>query len=262
MDSHYTFPSFSAPPGQAGHQAQQMNGLPNLGAQHSSASQTLPSLSGAGLPISTSYGHASTQSITSLPSHTPSSSVSSVSGFGYHQNSQAAHARGLQLPMPQPPLRPVEPSSTATTSAAYSTAIASSYVTSAPMSNSVYSNNLINIQPRPQELFGHAQAYPSLSHLPTQSSSLYLPPMDTQQPTHVVGQQGRRGVLPSVSGKEAPVTAKGVIPQKAADGKFHCEYCTRTYQHAKHLKRHHLRRNPTPLLPNMVQISLQQRLII
>jgi len=32
-----------------------------------------------------------------------------------------------------------------------------------------------------------------------------------------------------------------VIPQKDADGKFPCPHCTKTYLHAKHLKRHLLR---------------------
>ncbi|KAK2067569.1 hypothetical protein P8C59_001298 [Phyllachora maydis] len=36
-------------------------------------------------------------------------------------------------------------------------------------------------------------------------------------------------------------TAKAQIPQKDADGKFPCPHCTKTYLHAKHLKRHLLR---------------------
>ncbi|KAL1883797.1 hypothetical protein VTK73DRAFT_8333 [Phialemonium thermophilum] len=66
------------------------------------------------------------------------------------------------------------------------------------------------------------------------------------QPTHVVGSQGRRGILPSAPGRPAPpaagtATAKNQIPQKDADGKFPCPHCTKTYLHAKHLKRHLLR---------------------
>ena len=66
-----------------------------------------------------------------------------------------------------------------------------------------------------------------------------------EPPTHVVGSQGRRGILPSAPGRP-PVTAAGVknttIPAKDADGKFPCPHCTKTYLHAKHLKRHLLRR--------------------
>ncbi|KAI1437196.1 hypothetical protein GGR50DRAFT_119451 [Xylaria sp. CBS 124048] len=66
------------------------------------------------------------------------------------------------------------------------------------------------------------------------------------EPTHVVGSQGRRGILPSAPGRPAAPTGTGaskntVIPQKDADGKFPCPHCTKTYLHAKHLKRHLLR---------------------
>ncbi|RMJ14093.1 hypothetical protein CDV36_006239 [Fusarium kuroshium] len=67
------------------------------------------------------------------------------------------------------------------------------------------------------------------------------------QPTHVVGSQGRRGILPSAPGRPAaPAAGTGgtkntVIPVKDADGKFPCPHCTKTYLHAKHLKRHLLR---------------------
>lgn len=69
-----------------------------------------------------------------------------------------------------------------------------------------------------------------------------------EQPTHVVGSQGRRGILPSAPGRPAAPTAGSggpkstVIPVKDADGKFPCPHCTKTYLHAKHLKRHLLRR--------------------
>ena len=33
-----------------------------------------------------------------------------------------------------------------------------------------------------------------------------------------------------------------MIPAKDADGKFPCPHCNKTYLHAKHLKRHLLRR--------------------
>ncbi|KAE9983532.1 hypothetical protein EG328_009872 [Venturia inaequalis] len=61
------------------------------------------------------------------------------------------------------------------------------------------------------------------------------------EPTHVVGQQGRRGILPSAPGRAAPQAGKTAIPTKDKDGKFPCPHCTKTYLHAKHLKRHMLR---------------------
>lgn len=73
-------------------------------------------------------------------------------------------------------------------------------------------------------------------------------PPHEEVPTHVVGSQGRRGILPSAPGRPT-VTATGPgasknaqIPAKDADGKFPCPHCVKTYLHAKHLKRHLLRR--------------------
>ncbi|OAQ58252.1 hypothetical protein VFPPC_17002 [Pochonia chlamydosporia 170] len=72
-------------------------------------------------------------------------------------------------------------------------------------------------------------------------------PYDEDQPTRVVGSQRRRGILPSAPGRPvAPTAGAGtkstVTPIKDADGKFPCPHCTKSYLHAKHLKRHLLRR--------------------
>lgn len=83
-------------------------------------------------------------------------------------------------------------------------------------------------------------------------------------PTHVVGSQGRRGILPSAPGRPA-VTATGpgaskntLIPAKDADGKFPCPHCVKTYLHAKHLKRHLLRRKScNTMLLTIILICVQ-----
>ncbi|KAL7627435.1 hypothetical protein AAE478_001628 [Parahypoxylon ruwenzoriense] len=89
---------------------------------------------------------------------------------------------------------------------------------------------------------GLPSPYSGSPMMPHQQSLL----QDSEQPTHVVGSQGRRGILPSAPGRPAAATGTGaakntVIPQKDADGKFPCPHCTKTYLHAKHLKRHLLR---------------------
>ncbi|KAH6614588.1 hypothetical protein B0J18DRAFT_494182 [Chaetomium sp. MPI-SDFR-AT-0129] len=83
--------------------------------------------------------------------------------------------------------------------------------------------------------YGQSPLMPQTSMLP-----------ESDPPTHVVGSQGRRGILPSAPGRPAvpaagSAQAKNQIPQKDADGKFPCPHCTKTYLHAKHLKRHLLR---------------------
>jgi hypothetical protein len=74
-------------------------------------------------------------------------------------------------------------------------------------------------------------------------------PNPQDQPKHVVGSQGRRGILPSAPGRPAAVpngangsARSATIPAKNSDGKFPCPNCNKTYLHAKHLKRHMLRR--------------------
>ncbi|KAF4624185.1 hypothetical protein G7Y89_g13987 [Cudoniella acicularis] len=91
-----------------------------------------------------------------------------------------------------------------------------------------------------------------LQHMQSGMSSPYgqgtMMLQEMEPPTHVVGSQGRRGILPSAPGRPAPVatgtgsTKNAMIPAKDADGKFPCPHCTKTYLHAKHLKRHLLRR--------------------
>lgn len=77
----------------------------------------------------------------------------------------------------------------------------------------------------------------------------HLDATEEPQPTHVVGSQGRRGILPSDEGRPAAVPGANPSGQKAAptppkdaEGKYPCPHCTKTYLHAKHLKRHLLRR--------------------
>jgi hypothetical protein len=83
-----------------------------------------------------------------------------------------------------------------------------------------------------------------------QPNKISLPPLweNLEPPIHVVGSQGRRGILPNAPGRP-PVTAIGtgstkntLVLGKDAEGKFPCPHCTKTYLHAKHRKRHLLRR--------------------
>ena len=106
---------------------------------------------------------------------------------------------------------------------------------------------LPNLQPMPPRGNGK----PSLS-LGTHMSQLNA--AQEQQPTHVVGSQGRRGILPSAAGRPAAVAGANTSGQKAAptppkdaEGKYPCPHCTKNYLHAKHLKRHLLRREYPPL---------------
>ncbi|VUC23086.1 unnamed protein product [Clonostachys rosea] len=134
------------------------------------------------------------------------------------------------------------------------------YATSAPM---MPQSTTASSGPQPIAPAGGSRAPPVLRPMPPGGimsqqpggPSPYGPPMmqpggvmpESEQPTHVVGSQGRRGILPSAPGRPAAPAAgttgakNTVIPVKDADGKFPCPHCTKTYLHAKHLKRHLLR---------------------
>ena len=129
-------------------------------------------------------------------------------------------------------------------------------------------------QSRPSSVTGYAQSVytstptqgrlpdllpmpPRVDGKPSLSLGTHLNQLDAveePQPTHVVGSQGRRGILPSAAGRPAAVAGANTSGQKAAptppkdaEGKYPCPHCTKNYLHAKHLKRHLLRRKyPTP----------------
>lgn len=73
-------------------------------------------------------------------------------------------------------------------------------------------------------------------------------PAEQPPPSHVVGAQGRRGILPCTVGRPAAVvgadldTSKNIPLPRDEDGKYPCPHCEKTYLHSKHLKRHLLRR--------------------
>ena len=114
-----------------------------------------------------------------------------------------------------------------------------------------YQQPLAPAPPRPDPMapnYGHDNRQPAW----TGAEGMSGMPADAGRDmtrTHVVGSQGRRGILPSAPGRP-PVAPNGLngspkggqLPQKDADGKFPCPNCTKTYLHAKHLKRHMLRR--------------------
>lgn len=106
---------------------------------------------------------------------------------------------------------------------------------------------LLDLLPKPPR--GNGKPSLSLGNHINQLDALEEPPL-----THVVGSQGRRGILPSAAGRPAAVPGANTSGQKAAptpakdaEGKYPCPHCNKNYLHAKHLKRHLLRRKyPTP----------------
>ncbi|KAI9839319.1 MAG: hypothetical protein M1819_003314 [Sarea resinae] len=186
------------------------------------------------------YGHPSSAPHTPRTPHTPSTPVSGGQG-------------GLPQLAPQPSLHDLQLPSYMSSGSPFSTSqpmssqvsMASSHPSIAPAPN----QGRLPVPLRPMPSGGLSQQLPLPSQYQAQGMSQpQLAPNPEPQPTHVVGSQGRRGILPSAPGRAAAVTAGTVsggksttIPAKDADGKFPCPHCNKTYLHAKHLKRHLLR---------------------
>ena len=211
------------------------NGLPHYSTSQSTSAEstTLPPISGMQMPYQNVYGQAPSLPHTPLTSHAPLPSVSSApqNSNAFPQLSHTAPPRTLQ---PQPSQQPAV--SNYTTQSILTPPSASLAPPQAYPFGPIGSRPTDPL-PRPQDGIALAQ-YPQ--QLASQPNA--LPKQTEPEPTHVVGQQGRRGILPSAPGRPAPAVGKPIIPVKDADGKFPCPNCTKTYLHAKHLKRHMLRR--------------------
>ncbi|KAH8729112.1 fungal-specific transcription factor domain-containing protein [Phaeosphaeriaceae sp. PMI808] len=186
-----------------------------------------------GLPqyasLQQSYSAAQNQLPTLPPLHSGASFASLYSG--HNSNPQAPHtpvtsASNGSSTMPHPPLRPIQPSPSAYLPMTSAYSQAPLLPTSAPHSASH--------QLAPSQGLGlsHPSLYPHPPVLANQEP----------EPLHVVGQQGRRGVLPTHPGRPAPAAGKAPTnATKNAEGKYECPHCNKTYLHLKHLKRHLLR---------------------
>lgn len=237
MDNHFNpgyMPSYSQ--GGAQHPPLGSFGsLPNPAHQQDSPSHTtLPPLqnqNGGGYQFgSLSYGHGGSQSQTPTTPHTPASSSMSSNNSG-----AVAH---MTPSYPQPPGSMLPPSSfNPPYGISQSMPYPTSTTTSLPPTSSI--GGLPAIRPMPPS------GLPSLSSSGQLSQPAFM--QNEEAPTHVVGSQGRRGILPSAPGRPNPPaqgsaqSSKSMIPQKDQDGKFPCPHCNKTYLHAKHLKRHLLR---------------------
>ncbi|CAK1363849.1 hypothetical protein CB0940_04155 [Cercospora beticola] len=185
-----------------------------------------------------SYGQPGSQSSTPTTPHNPSLPGVQQQSHPYPQHMSPTATSGSMAP----PTGYANPYGTA--NMMYPTS------TSSPMPSAT-SSLLPNLRPMPPGgMMGAGGSLPSLAQAGQQMSQMGQAPsfmQDEQQPTHVVGSQGRRGILPSAPGRPNPppqgsgTATKSMIPQKDADGKYPCPHCNKTYLHAKHLKRHLLR---------------------
>jgi hypothetical protein len=237
MEHHQYNSNYGQPYPTSGQQQQPLGSFGSLSNQHhqqdSPSHTTLPPLQSHNGPYQFGGMYQNSQAHTPTTPHTPVS-ASSMNGHNsnpYPQMSSANAPPGSMLP----------PSSYQHPYSSQSLPYPPSSSTAMPPTSA--SMGLPNIRPMPP---GGMNGLPSLStgQLGQQPSFL----QNEEAPTHVVGSQGRRGILPSAPGRPNPPAqgtaqnTKSMIPQKDADGKFPCPHCNKTYLHAKHLKRHLLRR--------------------
>lgn len=241
MDSHYGYAPVYAPTQPPEHRqgfTSPSSTLSSSGPNVSAYSTTLP-------PLTSNYSlHYANSSQASQPSYTASNltgSSSSQPGSYLAYSSPVGGQYGQPAQTQTPRHFPASQS--------YSSLGLNAPLQQAYSSSDALSGRLADIRPMPasgahdrgSELsIPKSSSHPSLSQL---SNS------DDNEPTHVVGSQGRRGILPGANGR--PVAVADASDAKAAaaglkkdpnDNKWPCEHCNKRYLHAKHLKRHLLRR--------------------
>ena len=246
MDNHFN-PGYIPSYAHGNQQPPTLGSFGNLSApnqqQESPSHPTLPPLqsqNGGYQFGNITYSHPGSQSQSPAQPHTPSSASMPGSNVNAYSHMSPTNAQpGSMLPpssfnQPYPMSQGMPyPSSTASS-----------------MPPTPTSTGLPKIQPMPPGGIGGPMSAGGLPSLPSSGQlgqqTAFL--QNEEAPTHVVGSQGRRGILPSAPGRPNaptqgnPQTTKSMIPQKDADGKFPCPHCNKTYLHAKHLKRHLLRR--------------------
>ena len=182
------------------------------------------------------YGHQPRQSIYESP--VPSVILQGQPLFTASQPSSPYESRSSSISAGRPAIRPG---------------------TDSPVSNSLSSARAFSVTSQPVESFSviedeymrpptnsmqhHYQQ--QLQPRNEQSDVLRASGTGTQDggPARVVGKQGVRGILPSA--KAGVLLSPGKTQQvlaKDENGKYPCLHCQKTYLHAKHLKRHLLRR--------------------
>ncbi|KAF7198440.1 Zinc finger and BTB domain-containing protein 7B [Pseudocercospora fuligena] len=222
-----SFGSLSAQSQQQGQQQQQSPSHPTLPPLQNQNGYSFGSLS---------YSHPGSQSQTPTTPHTPQqSNMPGANQSAYGQMPGGAGGNML------PPSGLSNPYSSVSQGMMYPSSVS----TSMPPTTSAA--GLPTLRPMPAGGVSGVNGLPSLASAGHMAQMGQQPSFmqNEEAPTHVVGSQGRRGVLPSAPGRPPPAqgatATKSMIPQKDADGKYPCPHCNKTYLHAKHLKRHLLR---------------------
>lgn len=237
MDPHYHYGPVYAPT-QPPDNRQSFNPLSTSQSLGSIFPPTLPPLSNNYLPFPHEYP--AQGAVSSQPAYAPTATTADSQPTSYpsypRQGSQQ-HTNYQQTPRSLQPSQPYQ--SVANSASGYRPYL----------SSTSHQSRLAEIRPMP---FGGLHEQHSTANAPgssTQSVFGRLTTPKNSEPTHVVGSQGRRGILPSATGRPIAVASSNTPKSSTAglkkdpnDGKWPCDHCNKRYLHAKHLKRHLLRR--------------------
>ena len=260
QDQQKSYPSTSRPPIAPSYSTSQPLRLPP-GSQ--SYAHTLPPLSSHDYPFTFPNDSTPQRSHTTSSYSIPTSAAhpNQNDSFNLGQQNFTSATRTFQSPTSYVP-QSWSPQNSTSQSYQYNNPSATSNALPSllPMPNGNQQNTFYHQPPAApvsSSFETHHTSQPQQSHhqqprqQPPQQAPQQPPPSQQQQhPTHVVGSQGRRGILPSALGRPPAVVTNGAqggpksasTPAKDSEGKFPCEHCNKNYLHAKHLKRHMLRR--------------------
>ena len=256
---HFSYPGSSAIPGSHHPHQQPLTPISNL-TSHPSYHQESPGHANTLPPLN---GHAAHPNATSSYQQPPSYKAIHSDPHAPrapHTPDTPGHAEHHSLPhlAPQPHMNVAEPhvQTYAPASYTYQETSPASYHSPAQQQNG-FPHHVIphytqppvsHISPTVQSFYDRQEPQPMYSYGQPPQVDAGARQSDPR-PMPVVGSQGRRGILPSASGRAPPVgsapdgSMRGVTqPAKNGENKFPCQYCNKTYLHLKHLKRHHLRR--------------------
>lgn len=257
MDPHYGYAPVYAPtqPPEHRHNFTPVSTSPSSGPNLSAYTTTLP-------PLSQNYSlhypsdqpsqgaHPSQASYDSSSISSSSTSPSYVAYASQIPNQYNARVSYSQTPRHLP------------ASQGYSSLGLNASLQQAYPSSASQSGKLADIRPMPTGGMSEPLLGSTVSKTTSHPATAQLSATQDEGPTHVVGSQGRRGILPSSNGR--PVAVADSSGSKAAiaglkkdpdDGKWPCEHCSKRYLHAKHLKRHLLRRKLETKTFHLMQVN-------
>ena len=234
MDSHYTYAPVYAPT-QPPDNRPSFNPLAtsqSLGPNIPVFTPTLPPLSNTHLPFP--HEHSTQGVASSQAAYAPTNTATSSN---YPGQGSLQHTHYQQTPRSFQTSQPYQSLGNSS----------STYRPYLPATS--HQSRLAEIRPMPLGGLNEQHSTSTAQGIPTQNAFDHLAILNNSEPIHVVGSQGRRGILPSANGR--PVAVAGTSTSKSStaglkkdpdDGKWPCDHCNKRYLHAKHLKRHLLRR--------------------